>query len=89
MHVSGDILRYLELDRFVDMYVAESTGDIEPEKDLLIEYTKKNTEHFKIVTQKVLSMEHTIFIANIVYQFLFHEFGITNHSYMKGLRKEL
>lgn len=67
MHVSGDILRYLELDRFVDMYVAESTGDIEPEKDLLIEYTKKNTEHFKIVTQKVLSMEHTIFIANIVY----------------------
>lgn len=89
MHVSGDVLRYLELDRYIDLYITEETGDIEPERELLIEYTKKTTEYFKKISQKVLSAEHTILIANIVYQFLYHEFGMTNHSYMRGLKREL
>lgn len=89
MHASGDVLRYLELDWYVDLFVTQETGDVEPEKELVIEYTKKTIEYFKKITHKVLSPEHTILIANIVYQFLFHEFGVTNHSYMNGLKKEL
>ncbi len=89
MHVSGDVLRYLELDRYIDLFMSDETGNVEPEKELLVEYTKKATEFFKRVTEKVLSPEHTILISNIVYQFLFQEFGLTNHAYMNGLRKEL
>ena len=71
MHVSGDVLRYLEMDRYVDLYITRETGHVEPEKELLIEYTKKATEYFKRITEKVLAPEHTILISNIVYQFLF------------------
>lgn len=67
MHVSGDVLWYLELDRYVDLYLTRETGDVEPEREILVEYTKKNIEYFKRITEKVLTPEHTIIIANIVY----------------------
>jgi hypothetical protein len=67
--------------------MTQESGNVEPENDLLIEYTKKSIEFFKKITEKVLTTEHTILINNIVYQFLFHEFGLTNHAYNKGLLK--
>jgi hypothetical protein len=67
MHVSGDVLRYLELDRYIDLYVSRETGDVDLEKEIVIEYTKRATEFFKKINLKVLSTEHTILIANIVY----------------------
>ncbi len=82
-------MRYLELDRYVDLYLTQESGDVEPELDLIVEYSKRSIEYFKKITEKVLSPEHTILINNIVYQFLFHEFGLSNHSYNKGLLKEI
>ncbi len=49
------------------MYITEETGDVDPEPELLLEYTKKTIEYFKKATEKVLTPEHTILLANIVY----------------------
>lgn len=60
-------MRFLEIDKYVDLKIYQDNPKKELEIITLINYIKKSIEYYKEIHTNPLNHEQTVIIANVIY----------------------